>query len=478
MIFAQFTNSHAQMGDTRTYQDFYKYLGARPHYLGVVSRLYPHLTASYLTESLGNIFYQDRKSKNRYQSINSLFFEWEIETNQIKRIPFAADVVDQGLNGCEITVQFQEKYYEKYDIFVIEGSRQQCQVVSHPIRKSDKCWEYQVRVVSNSYQETLNTDYCKMGDLTRFISNAVPELHEEGHVKYQSNVSRMRNYITTHRCDLSYSALYAAQEDQFIKIGEGKDQGSLSETIYRLDKMEKTLLENFLFVRNSGLLFNKSNIDEKTGKATIVDPDTNREIIIGDGMLPQVERFASKYAYGKLTLEVLNTVLHTMNDKAENPQGNNYLFICNEKFWNDLQMTLGDYLAKYHTDGAFMWSQRANKGTGAYVQVGSTYDSYVFGGNKIQFNVDRTFSREFGQDKGYALCLDLTADSTSNQPPIAMFSLKGADFITNKYVGVGGLDGISSGTVSSPVAGSKLIAWGYSGIAVFNPYRSFILREA
>jgi hypothetical protein len=55
--------------------------------------------------------------------------------------------------------------------------------------------------------------------------------------------------------------------------------------------------------------------------------------------------------------------------------------------------------------------------------------------------------------------------------------LKGKDFIYNKILGVGGLDGMSSGIVSSPVAGSKLSIHGYAGIAVFNPYRSFILRE-
>ena len=38
----------------------------------------------------------------------------------------------------------------------------------------------------------------------------------------------------------------------------------------------------------------------------------------------------------------------------------------------------------------------------------------------------------------------------------AMFTLKGGDMISNKYVGVGGLNGLSSGEVASPVAGSKL----------------------
>jgi hypothetical protein len=62
-----------------------------------------------------------------------------------------------------------------------------------------------------------------------------------------------------------------------------------------------------------------------------------------------------------------------------------------------------------------MWSKKAND----YVEVGARgFDTYNWGGNSISFKVDRTFSREFGRDKGYALALDLTADKTSAQPPI------------------------------------------------------------
>lgn len=82
--------------------------------------------------------------------------------------------------------------------------------------------------------------------------------------------------------DVSYSALFAAMEDTFISIAEGKDNGSLKETLYKMNKKEKDLLLSFLEVRNNGLLFNKCNVDEN-GKATIVDPDTGRPIYIGDG---------------------------------------------------------------------------------------------------------------------------------------------------------------------------------------------------
>ena len=132
------------------------------------------------------------------------------------------------------------------------------------------------------------------------------------------------------------------------------------------------------------------------------------------GPEPEPERFASKYAFAKLTIDVFNTVLAALNQKATHPTDNKYVFICNERFWYLLQAVLGDYLAKFKTVGTYLFSKQAN----GYVQVGATFQTYEFGGNQISFKVDRTFSREYGFDKGYCLCLDLTADATSAEPPI------------------------------------------------------------
>lgn len=300
----------------------------------------------------------------------------------------------------------------------------------------------------------------------------MPELHDEGHVKWQSNVERHRGYLSTHRNDISYSALYAAYEDRFIQIADDKD-GNKKETIYRMDKAEKVLLENFLTARNQALMFGKSNVDAN-GKPTIVNPEDNRPIYMSDGMIPQCEAFCNKYIYNKLSIATLQTVLGMLNEKADNETGNHYLFIVNTKLWQDLYRTLGDYLAQFHTDGNYLWSMKAN----GYVSVGAEgFDSFNYAGNTISFKVDRAMTLEYGNSKGYGLAIDLTGYSTNAQPPVAMFSLKGGDMISNKYVGVGGLDGLSSGEVASPVAGSKRILWGYSSIAVFNPYKSAILRE-
>ena len=473
MVIAEFTSNHSTMGSTRTYEDFSKWLGTKPHRLGLISSLYSDNTITYITEALQNIFYNGTKANNKYQSINSMYFEWETKTNEIKRIPFAATPTSDGADGAEIVMAFQEKYYDKYDTFTIDDSGQQCFVVSAPIRKNDHYWELRVRLIDNDYSSILDKSACQVGSTTHFVSNAVPELHEEGHTKYQSNVSKHRNYITTHRVDDDWSALYAAQENVFIKIGEGKSEDALSTKTYIMKEKEKDLLDNFMWVRNSGLLFSKTNVDIN-GKSTICDTDTGRSIYIGDGVIPQVERFASKYAFAKLNESVFQTVMATMGQKSMKSTGNTWVFICNQRFWNLVQTSLLGYLAKFKATGdGLLWSQKAN----GYVSVGNTFDCYEYGGNKLMFKCDKAFSNEYGYDKGYCMVIDLTADLTADHAPIAMFTLNNGDFISNKLEGVGGMDGLSSGPVASPVAGSKLIYWGYSGVCVFSPYQSFILRE-
>lgn len=180
--------------------------------------------------------------------------------------------------------------------------------------------------------------------------------------------------------------------------------------------------------------------------------DTGRPIYISDGFIPQVERFASKFAASRIDVETFNTIISTMCDKAEKATGNKFVFIVNDRAWHLVQQSLGGYLANFKVDATYLWSKQAN----GYVKVGATFDTYEYGGNQISFKVDRALTREFGSEKAYMICVDLTADAASNTPAVASFALKGKDFIYNKILGVGGLDGMSSGIVSSPVAGSKL----------------------
>lgn len=141
----------------------------KPHRLGVLSRLYPQLTATFLTEGLRNIFYGDTKKSNGFQSVDSTYFEWEIEVNYIKRVPFAAPPVGNGANGSEIEMLFPENFYQLHEIFKIEESGQQCFVVSAPVRKADNLWSVMVRLMDEDYGSILDESACEVGMTTKFI---------------------------------------------------------------------------------------------------------------------------------------------------------------------------------------------------------------------------------------------------------------------------------------------------------------------
>ena len=142
--------------------------------------MYTDNTLNFITDGLRNVFYKGEKASNYDLSTSSLVFEWHIETNNIKKVEFAEVPTERGENGTEITMAFKENYYQKYDIFRIDKTKQQCQVISRPIRKRDYFWEVQVRLIDNNYDTILDTDGCQVGDSTTFQSNAVPEMSEEG----------------------------------------------------------------------------------------------------------------------------------------------------------------------------------------------------------------------------------------------------------------------------------------------------------
>ena len=106
--------------------------------------------------------------------------------------------------------------------------------------------------------------------------------------------------------------------------------------------------------------------------------------------------------------------MNALCEKAAQPTGNFFCFICNERLWTDIQNVLGEYLARFKPTTSYMYS----KSKGGYIDVGATYDSYTFGGNTISFKVDRTFSREYGMQKGYGILLDLTADKATGEPAL------------------------------------------------------------
>ncbi len=287
-----------------------------------------------------------------------------------------------------------------------------------------------------------------------------------------------RNYMTLHRNDIDASQAYLANEDVFLKISDTETHGS--ERLFTMTSMEKTLLENFLAVKNQHDLFARSNVDIN-GKPTITDPETNRPIYIGDGIIPQIERFSYVITFETMLISYLKEAMNFMISKSENLTGNDYTLICNSLMWQQVNDNLMNEIAKWNPSNTLMYSKVAGtrKNIGESIdgiQVGNTFTSYKYLGNTITLLPDRALDVEY-PDEAYGFILDLTPDLANGKPAIESYTFKGADMIKTDVKGVGGLTGLEGGTASTPVAGSKMIYWGYSGIVVYAPYRSVIFRQ-
>lgn len=471
MIVASYVNVKPELAHSRTYEDYYKFLGTTPKMMGVMARMNTNNTATFLTEGLMNVYY-NQKTVNKFQPINSLMVEWGIEVDFLKRIPFVAAPTGDGAGGSDIVMYMAERYYERYDTFVIEKSGQQCVVKAIPQRKADNFWEYIVQLVDADYESILDVNSCQPGDLTRFISNVMPEYHSEGYVKAQSSVEKHRTYIKESRVDISMSSRYDAFEEQFIKISKADGAGELKEKIFKLNKAERELLDSWYVAKNQGLLWDKTTMDAN-GRCTVQD-SSGRPLIQGDGLIPQFQRFAGKMKYTKMDVSVIDKVMEQMADKSANPTGNHFVFLINKVLFAQINSSLRDWFALWKSTDNALYS----KATGNYVKidnplkVGATFVSYEVAGNTVSFLVDNAISRMY-PDKGWGICMDLTPDMSSGNPAIAAFTLKGKEFISNKLTGVGFRDG----EVATPVAGGKLILSGYYGVAAFAPYKSFILSQ-
>ena len=100
----------------------------------------------------------------------------------------------------------------------------------------------------------------------------------------------------------------------FIKLGKG-EAGNDGETIYKLDSIKANLMKCFNEAGNNMMLLSRGNVMED-GKPTLYDKQ-NRPIYIGEGIIPQIEKYAEKYMYNKFTTEVFDAMIDTLNEKAD-----------------------------------------------------------------------------------------------------------------------------------------------------------------
>jgi len=454
------------MSSTKTVEHFGTLLGTKPHKLGKVVTMYPHLSISYLTDALKNVYFNPKKTSDSFTPINSMAIEWNIDVNYIKKVKIVGAISGNGADKREESIVLEERYYDKNDTFTLEN-KQQLFVVRVPIKLAQNRWKYIVVLVGDG-TKTINVTFGAANRNTRYRSNYYPELSERGYTKFHSNAETHRNYISRHRASVDWSADFAMGEEIFIQQAKGEKD---SAEFFKMNKKEKECVDHFLITREQSCIFSLTNYDVN-GKCQDQD-EHGRDIPMGDGVIPQIERYCDKFLFSVLTSSTLNDVLSSMTEKSDEPIGNIYAVICNERLYRlfgELMQT--DLRFQTPNDGSYFYSK-----VGGKVKVGAEYVSYTLQGNTITFMPNRALSQEY-PDHGYGIFLDTTADLTSGRPNVAMFTLNGSEMITGNLNGMGGADGQTSGTVSTGVHGSQYHLIGYAGACVFNPYKSFILEES
>jgi len=455
------------MGDTRTVQHFNTLLGDKPHKLGLVATLYPDLAITILTDALRNVYFNPKGSSSDFTPINAMAVQWDIDVNYIHKVFIVEDVTaaQPGLNKVPFTLVLESKYYDKNDTFTLEN-KQQLMVIAPPVQLSAKRWQHTVILVGNDHSKYVDPRFLKRARSTRYRSNYHPELSERGYTKYLSNTETHRNFMSRHRASESVSADYKIREKVYLELAK-KDKIEY----YKMHRHEKDCLDTFMMAKNNSSIFSETNYDVN-GKCLDQD-EQGRDVPMGDGVIPQIERYCDKFLYSQLTSEVLDDVMASMVEKSDRPTGNIYVVMCNERLYNQFgKIGKSDYRFNAPNDASYLYS----KEKGGKVKAGAEFDSYTFQGNTITFIPDRALSQEYDLF-GYGIFLDTTADLKTGRPNIASFTVEGSEFIEGYVNGMGGQDGKTSGTVSSGVHGSEYHILGYSCAVVFVPYKSFILKE-
>jgi len=455
-------------GNTVTEQHLSEFFGKDVKNLGLYTTMNKKLVTSAITEALGNVYAKSSKV-DKYNPINKMAFQWRLDKNYIKKIRIVQDAdISAGLgDNREIFTMFlAEKYYNVNDTFALDN-KTQCRVVATPVRITANKWSYRVVLVNNDLALQVDLNYVSMGKETIYRSNYYPELSERGYSKFVMDTELHRNYISLHRHSKSISQQAAATSKKYLESVEG-DEGRRKKVYYGFINGEKVILDEFLQSRDNSQLWAITNFDVH---GVCLDQDENgQDVPIGAGLIPQSEAYASRSLYSVMDVGVIKTALDTMTEKSDDVEGNTFVVICNKELYNQVGDALMDYTVARTTGNTFLYSESEGK-----VDIGATFASFEYQGNKMVFMIDLALTQEH-PNYGYGIMLDMAPDA-NGRPAVQSFTLEGSEMLTGIVPGLGNKDGKTSGIIATGLTGTEFHIAGYSGIGLFNPYRSHIFKQ-
>ncbi|MCS7317140.1 MAG: hypothetical protein NZZ41_02305 [Candidatus Dojkabacteria bacterium] len=484
---------------TYSLASFMDLMGRQPHLLPGYVRMKKQKDIGFMSivETLGNIYYDDPQAFTKLTEIDTYSYTWRIDTSQIPTLRITRPCNQSGANGEIVQIYMDDRFFSKYDVFsLING--QQLFVISEPTRISASEFLYECRLVTSNPNEVLNNAFTQINSTARYVYNLHPEFSEYGTNKMWYNMETHTNWLSKIRAGQSYSSdLRAAQDLFFMTESDYKkaiDRHGGGYKIYVLTSIEQQVLDHFMRTANGVLLFGRSVMSEQNGRS-LLQTDRGEDIIAGDGLIAQYERYAHYIDYSENSLNVrhFQDAIEYVAERRGQSTGNHITVVCNRRFSRQKARALQSELFAQNPYGAWFFtkeklnredpitkSRYSHRVMANEIAVGATFNTYIYEGNTITFVVDEALTQYYkDQDRGYAIFIDTGLYETDNgtTPAVHLKTLKGRSMVKGHIPGMGGVSGTSNGIYSTALDASRFEIVGWRGVCVMNPYAATIMIE-
>lgn len=492
---AKFSNQSMSM------QSMTDLFGQQPHHFqGYVRMKMAHrggqtLGLLSIVEGMGNVFEVD-PTAGRMTEISAYSFVWNVDVSQIPTVRFSESCNDSGLGGAPLTIILDDRFFSANDICALENT-QQLFFMDDGERIADNRFRYTVRLVASKPTERIENRFTQARSTLRYVTNAHAEYSQRGTTKSWYNMEKHVNWMTKIRAGIEYSSDFRAVSDKYFMTESDFKKANTPRggeyRVYLHDSIEQQVMDHFMISANNALLLGRSSMDEKTGRSNIQLID-NQDVIIGDGVIPQYERYAHwiDYSNNNLAVTHLQDAIENVVERRGLSQGNHITVFCNRRYHRAVQKTLQEQSRIFAPNGTWFYTKDTinrvdpvtkTKQTNVInipnaVSVGASFNTYVYAGNTISFVVDESLTNHY-RDRGYAIFIDtgLYESSEGKMPAVNFVTLKGRSMIKASVPGVGGITGTSSGSVSTALDASRYEILGWRGARVMNPYAATIIVE-
>lgn len=482
----------------RTMESMLEYMGRNPHMIQgyIRSKAQYQNTLMNIIEGVGNVYGIEG---SKLQGIDTYAFSFKVDVSQVPIPVFTRSCTALGSNGEEFQIYLNSQYYAKTDVARLFND-QQLYFLTSGKQESNNEYSYIVRLVTNNPNEVLDQRFATINSPTMLAYNAQSEFGIGSGVKLTTNLEIHDNVMTKIGVKQSYSSDFKATEHKYY-ISDSDfakaQRGSSDYKIYEFNKIEEEVLDQFIIAANGYMINGRTTINPDTGR-TFMQVD-NQDVVIGNGLIAQTEEYARTidYTKGNLSVKHLQTAIEHVIDARGQSVDNHISCVCTRSFFQEVAKGLKSEL--FITNPAGLWfytkdmqvpndkitpANRVNK-LKLYdklpheIAVGATFNSYIYQGNTINFIVEDHLTR-MKNNQGYAIFMDTGLYENERgepAPTLNMFTLTGREMIRYVYAGIGGVNGTTSGPVSSLIDGTTIGIVGWRGIAYRIPYSTVIFQE-